>query len=156
MVCADVVDFALLFMANVHDFGTAVGKPTPFSILGSGRDQAWNGVQQCIGFLKFGNGTKKPLRVGVGPIIKNLLPASVLRHAASIHDAQIIGYLVDDSHVVGDQQDGHAGLFLQITHQTQVLSLNGDIQSRGGFIGDELFGLTGQGHSDHDPLFHTP
>ena len=112
MVIADVVDFALLRMANVHDFGTAVGKPAPFSILGSGRDQAWDGIQQRIGFRKLGNGTKKPLRIGVGPIVKNLLPVSILRHSTSIHDAQIIGYLVDDPHVVGDQQNGHAGLFL--------------------------------------------
>ena len=91
----------------------------------------------------------------MGSVVENFFPAAILCYSASIHDAQVISYLVDDSHVVGDQQDSHAGLFLQITHQAQDLGLNGDIQSGGGFIGDEQFGLTGQSHGNHDPLFHT-
>ena len=35
------------------------------------------------------------------------------------------------------------------------MGLDGDIESGGGFIGDEKFGLAGEGHGDHGALLHS-
>ena len=45
---------------------------------------------------------------------------------------------------------------MELAQQAEDLGLNGDIQGRGRFIGDEQIRITGQGDGDHDPLFHAP
>ena len=58
----------------------------------------------------------------------------------------------DHSHVVGDQDDRQAALLLQVAQQVQDLRLGGDIERRGGFVGDQHPRVAGQGHGDHHPL----
>ncbi len=55
---------------------------------------------------------------------------------------------------MGDKQDRHAAALLHLPQQIKDLGLNGDIQGRGRFIGDQKGRLAGQGHGDHRPLFH--
>ena len=57
---------------------------------------------------------------------------------------------------MGDHDDSHAELFLQILHQLQDLRLYRHIESRRRLIRDEKLRLTGQGDGDHDPLAHPP
>ena len=44
---------------------------------------------------------------------------------------------------MGDNDDGHTQLFLQILHQFQDLGLDGHVQGGGGFVGDEDIRFTG-------------
>ena len=55
---------------------------------------------------------------------------------------------------MGDQENGHAQVFLQSRKQIQNLRLNRHIQSRGRFVGDQQIRITRQGHGDHHPLLH--
>ena len=63
-----------------------------------------------------------------------------------------MGHAGDDAEVVGDQQDGQAKLALEFHQQAQDLRLDGDVQRRGGFVGDQQIGVAHQCHRDHDAL----
>ena len=56
---------------------------------------------------------------------------------------------------MGDEEDRQPGLGLQPLEQAQHLGLDGDVQGRGGLVGDQQLRIAGQGHGNHDPLLHT-
>src|SRR5664280_916373 len=53
-----------------------------------------------------------------------------------------------------DNENGHAQLLLQSTHQVEDLRLDGDIKRRRSFIRDQEFRVRRECHGDHDPLAH--
>ena len=55
---------------------------------------------------------------------------------------------------MGDEDDGHAGLALQIAQKIQNLRLDGHVQGGGRLIGDQQGRFAGDGHGDHRPLQH--
>ena len=55
---------------------------------------------------------------------------------------------------MSDEDDGHAGLGLQLLHQIQDLGLDGHIERRGRLVADEQGRFAGQRHGDHHPLAH--
>jgi len=71
-----------------------------------------------------------------------------------VHHRNVIGHARHHAEVMGDQQDGHSRIFLQLLQQLQDLGLDGDIQGGSGFIGDEQLRLARQGNGDHHPLLH--
>ena len=77
-----------------------------------------------------------------------------LRHPPRVHHADAVAHLIDHAQVVGDQQQGHPELMLEVLHQLQNLSLHGDVQGRGGLVGDHQPRPAGDGHGDHHPLAH--
>ena len=72
------------------------------------------------------------------------------------HDCDMIGDSTDDSEVVGDEDNGHADAFFEFSELIHDLGLDGDIESGGGFVGNEQFGLAGERHGDHYALLHSP
>ncbi|MNI58209.1 hypothetical protein D3C73_1133100 [compost metagenome] len=54
--------------------------------------------------------------------------------------------------VVRDEHHAHAFFLLDAGNQRQYLRLRGDVQRRGGLIGDQQRGLQCQRHGDHDAL----
>ena len=71
---------------------------------------------------------------------------------AGIHHDHLVGILGDHAEVVGDQEDRHAELVAQAHQELQDLRLDGDVQRRGGLVGDQELGVAGERHRDHDPL----
>ncbi len=71
-----------------------------------------------------------------------------------VHDHDVVGQLGHHPQVVGDDDDRRVELLLQVQDQIQDLGLHGDVQGRGGLVGDEQLGVAGQGHRDHGPLAH--
>ena len=55
---------------------------------------------------------------------------------------------------MGNHENGHAQLFLQILHQFQNLRLDGHVQGGGGLVGNEDIRFAGQRHGDHHSLTH--
>ncbi len=53
---------------------------------------------------------------------------------------------------MGDKEDGHAHLLLQIPDKVEDLGLDRYIQGRGGLVGDQDIGFVDQSHGNHDPL----
>ncbi len=79
---------------------------------------------------------------------------ALLHFFAGAHHHHAIGDLGDHAHVMGDEQQRHAQLVLEGAHQPQHLRLHGDIERRGGFVGDQQPRAAGQCHGDHHPLPH--
>ena len=79
---------------------------------------------------------------------------SQLHNLACIHHRQIIRHPIDNRQIVGDQQNRHPQLPLQIAQQIQDLRLDRHIQSGCGLIRHQQPGLGRQGHRDHYPLLH--
>ena len=103
--------------------------------------QARHGRQQGAGV-----GMLRPREDFVGTALFDLV--------AAVHDQHPIGHFGHHAHVVGDEDDAHVHFFLELADQLQDLGLDGDVQGRGGFVGDQQLRLARQRHRDHDALAH--
>ena len=77
---------------------------------------------------------------------------SLFHQPAGVHDRHPVGGLGHHAEVVGDQQDGRAGVPGQIEHEGEDLPLDRDVQGRGRLVGDEQLRPQHKGHGDHHPL----
>ena len=73
---------------------------------------------------------------------------------AGVHDVDPLDRLGDHAHVVGDQHQGHAALALQVDQEIEDLRLDGHIERRGRFVGDQEPRVAGDRHGNNDPLVH--
>ena len=128
---------AFLGGALVQPFGAAVGETATGLGLGGGGNHAGDGVQPVADVGRGGDGLQQPPGVRVLRVVENLVARAVLGDFAGVHDADLVGHLVDDPQIMRDEQDGHAGLALEIFHQGQNLGLDGDVQGGGRLVGDE-------------------
>ena len=71
---------------------------------------------------------------------------------AVLHDGDGVGDPADHRQVMGDEQQPHAELPLDVADQVEDLGLDGDVEGGGRFIGDQQGRPAGQGHGDHHPL----
>ena len=56
---------------------------------------------------------------------------------------------------MGDENNTHMGLFLQIFHQFQNLCLDRNVQCGSWLIGNQKLRMADQTHGDHNTLAHT-
>ena len=78
-----------------------------------------------------------------------------LEYSPCVHDRHPIGYLGHHPEVMGNPDHRQAVFGLQFTDQIHDLGLDGHIEGRGRFIGDQQFRLARQRHSNHGALAHT-
>ena len=95
----------------------------------------WHGIDQAA-------------RVGMFGILEEFAHRRFFDHAPGIHHGHAFATARDHTKIVGDKQNGQAELFDQGAYQAQDLRLNGDIESRRRFIGDQQIRIACQGHSD--------
>ena len=87
-----------------------------------------------------------------------LRPGQQARAAAALHDPaaiqhdHVVGHVGDHAEVVGDVQDRHVQLVLEILHQLQNLRLDRDVERGGRLVGDQQRRIADQGHGDHRAL----
>ena len=93
------------------------------------------------------------LCISVFRVKEDISDGIFLHNIALVHYDSAVGDFGDHSKVVGDEQHSHAVFFLQIANQFEDVFLDGDVQSGGGFVGDEEFRVTAHGHGNHDALF---
>ena len=93
-------------------------------------------------------------RVGVPWRAEKVGDGGGLDDASGIHDHHAVAEAGDNAEVVRNEDDGHAELALEFFNQLKDLRLDGDIEGRGGFVGDEYLRFGDEGHRDHDPLSH--
>src|SRR5699024_12186240 len=93
--------------------------------------------------------------VGVPCVVEDLLHGAVLHDLACVHDGHAVGHVRHNTQVVGDVDDRHAQLLLQLTDQLQNLGLDGHIQGGGGLVADQHLGLAGRRNGDDHALAHT-
>ena len=88
-----------------------------------------------------------------GPV-EQLEHRRIFHHASRVHHAHHVGVLGHHAQVVRDEHDAHAAIALQSAQQFQDLRLDGDIERRGGLVGQQHLGLARQRHGDHHALTH--
>ena len=88
-------------------------------------------------------------------IVEDLIRRSLFADASGIHDDDFIAQLRDNSEVMGDHNDRHSDLALDIFHKFQNTGLDRNVQRGRRLVRDQDIGLTGKRHCDHDPLSHT-
>ena len=76
-------------------------------------------------------------RIGVRRPIEQLEHRGFLDLAPGIHHDDARAGLGDDAEIVGDQDHGGAGAFLELEHQVEDLRLDGDIERGGRLVGDQ-------------------
>ena len=89
---------------------------------------------------------------GAAATVKMVSVGALLDDAALRHDADALRHPPHDAEIVGDEQDRHAGLALQLAQELQDLRLHGHVERGRRLVGDEQVGLVGERHGDHDAL----
>ena len=97
-------------------------------------------------------GGEQRLRVGCAGVGEHLGHRARLDDAALLHHDHVVGDAPHDVEIVGDEQERHAELRLQVLEQLQDLRLNGDVERGGRLVGDEKVGTVGERHGDHHAL----
>ena len=80
------------------------------------------------------------------------LHPSRLDHLAILHHADAVGVPAHDRQIVADQQQSQPTRRLLGRQQLQDLRLDGDIQRRGRFVGNQQSGVVGKRGGDHHTL----
>ena len=78
----------------------------------------------------------------------------IFDHVPGIHHQNPLRQPRHNAQIMGNPNHGHAEGFLQLFYQIRDLRLDGDIQRRGGFVGNQQHGVAGKCHSDHSSLAH--
>ena len=104
--------------------------------------------------LQVRDALQQALGVFVGRVVEDIVGEAAFDHLAGVHDGDAVAGAGHDAQVVGNEYDGHAQPILKIHDKLQDLGLDGDVQRRGGLVGDKQLGLAGQGDGDHDALTH--
>lgn len=102
-----------------------------------------------------GHGAQKAQGVGVAGVVEDVVHRALLHNLARVHNGHLVADLRHHAQVVGDEDDTHLGLLLQVLHQLQDLGLDGHVQGGGGLVGDKQLGMADEAHGDHHPLAHT-
>src|SRR5262245_10987381 len=83
-------------------------------------------------------------RVGVLGIVEQFTHRRLLDDLAGIHHGHPVAHPGHDAEVVGDEDEGHARLALDVLEEIQILGLDGDVEVRGGLVGDDQARAPGQ------------
>ena len=84
-------------------------------------------------------------------MVVDVAQVPILHNLSGVHNCHFVAHLGHHAQIVGDQNHRGIQLLFQIRHQLQHLGLNGHVQRRGGFVGNQQLGAAGQGHGDHGP-----
>ena len=98
---------------------------------------------------------QESLGVGVAHGVKERRGRRLLDHFAGVHDTDAVGPLGNDAHIVSNEQDAHFEFSAKIVEDVENLSLNGDVEGSGRFVGNQELGLTDESHGDHHSLTET-
>jgi hypothetical protein len=77
-----------------------------------------------------------------------------LDDAAGVHHEHAMAGAGDDSQIMGNENDRETALVQKLAQELEDLRLDGDVESRGGLVGDQELGIAEEGHGDHDALAH--
>ena len=87
-------------------------------------------------------------------VVEDLCSRAFLNNLAGVHHTHAITDAPHDTKVVGDQQDGRAGLLTQYRHEVEHLGLNRCVEACRRLVEDQELRFTRQRHRDHHALLH--
>ena len=104
------------------------------------------------GKVGHGDGAQQGLGVGVLGVGEEFVGGGHLHALPQVHHHDLVGDVLHDAHVVGDEQVGQAQFLLQVHEEVEDLGLDGDVQGRDRLVADDELGVEGEGAGDADPL----
>ena len=116
------------------------------------RLQDGGGVVRQRDDLARGAGVQQHLRVFVLRTCKHFRRRTRFDNASAAHHGNVVCKAADKVQVVGNVEHGHVVRLLQVRQQIENLSLYGDIQGSGRFVGNQKLGFGGNRHRNHRPL----
>src|SRR3989442_10056208 len=154
VVGADGVDRWVFLHANLHRKRAARRERTPPRQIDQTGRLPFDRDQALLALVEFRNRMQEPPGVRVLRAVEDVLHRGTLHRAPGIHDDHVVARLRDHTQVVGDQDDRHVELVLQLAREVQDLRLDGDVQRGGGLVRDQDGRVARQRHGDHDALAH--
>ena len=119
-----------------------------------GRVALEGGQGRVLARVQTGQGAEQADRVGHARAVEDVVDVAGLHDAPRVHDGHPVGHAGHDPQVVGDHDDAGTGLLLGGAQHVEDLGLDGDVESRGGLIGDDEIGVVGDRDGDDGPLAH--
>ena len=89
---------------------------------------------------------------GCSCVPEQVAPVGQLGDPAEVHHRDPVADVLDDAHVVGDEQVGQAELALELLEQVQDLGLDRHVERRHGLVADDEVGLEDERAGDADAL----
>jgi hypothetical protein len=83
---------------------------------------------------------------------EDIADGSGFNDSSGIHYGDAVTDAADYGEVMRDEEHGKREPLPQVGEQVENLRLHGDIERRGGFVGNEQRGAVNDGHGDHDAL----
>src|SRR6266849_5304556 len=146
----------LLIATAGHEVGASRMERAPRGAVVRMRDGALDdGQARANARLDARHGAEQSPRVGMLGLVEDGVHGPLLDDPPQIHDGDLVAHLRDHAQVVRDEDDGHALALLERPEEIQDLGLGGDVEGRGGLIGDQDARVAGQGEGDHGALAQT-
>ena len=140
--------------ADIHGPGTTRRERTARRQVVDQRRASLDGREAVDLEVHARNRLQQRLRVGVRGTVEERIHRQLLHDPAGVHDRHPVTDPRQGAQVVGDVDDGEVRLPLELLQEPQVLGLDGDVQRRGGLVGDEDPRAGGDGRGPHHPLAH--
>ena len=111
-----------------------------------------NGGQFFQTLVQRGTAGNQPLRERMLRMMENLLHISLFHHIPFKQNHHIISNLRHHPQIMGDEDDAHPMLALELLNEFENALLNGHVKGGGRLVGDEDVGVARDGHRNHHAL----
>ena len=99
-----------------------------------------------------GDGGDEALGVGFLGVEENLFSGAAFDNLALEHHDDVVGDVLDDADVVGDEEVGEVVFVLELHEEVEDLGADGEVEGGDGLVADDHLGLEGDGAGDADAL----
>ena len=121
--------------------------------LGAG-NVAGHRAQPVVQMVERRDRLQEAFGIGMSGVADDVACRAAFDNRAEIHHRHLVGDLVDDAEIVGDEDHAHAQILLERAHQFQHLGLDGDVEGRGRLVGNQQLRTGRERERDHRALAH--
>src|SRR5215510_11209028 len=139
--------------ATRHDLRAARVERAAGREPGQVRGLAADGIERLLA-AELRHRADQGARVGMLGGVEELAYRRLLDDLARVHDGHPVAHLRDDPEVVRHEDQGHAGLALDVLQEVQVLRLDRHVEVGRGLVGDDQARAAGQRDGADDALPH--
>src|SRR5438093_1577296 len=143
----------LLGHAARHDVGAARMERAARRKIGQVRGLAADGIERLLA-AELRHRAEQRARVGMLGGVEELAHRRLLDDLARVHDGDPVAHLRDDAKVVRHEDQGHAGVALDVLQEVEVLRLDRDVEVGRRLVGDHEPRPAGQRDGADDALAH--
>lgn len=138
--------------------GTSVAEPAALggAVGGGGGRVNDVGLGPGDGRVRHRDRTHEELGVGMQWVGEDRLGRPEFADPSGVEDEHSIADVADDGEVVGDEQQGDAGVVLHLHEQVEELGLNRDVEGGDDLVAEQHLRFENEGPGDRDPLTLSP